>query len=220
MCHPVCHLSGNWARVAIDTYSRYTERFPQRPLLQLSAPGLPVYSSSPNARDENLAEFVRLGRSARALGATHAMIACNTMHLLREKFEADSGLRMLDMVEATRQQLPSFRKVGIVATKMSIHHGLYESAKGEWDLVLPTDFEQDELQRIIEDSKKDISPKPNLRLMTILDALVDRGAEALVLGCTDFPQLLQQGWRPEAVLIDPIDHLIELAGNQTSSRVL
>ena len=51
----LCHLSGNWARVAIDTYTRYTERCPDRTLMQFSAPGLPVYSSSPSARDENLA---------------------------------------------------------------------------------------------------------------------------------------------------------------------
>ena len=51
----LCHLSGNWARVAIDAYTRYTERCPDRTLMQFSAPGLPVYSSSPTARDENLA---------------------------------------------------------------------------------------------------------------------------------------------------------------------
>ena len=43
----LCHLSGNWARVAIDAYTRYTERCPDRTLMQFSAPGLPVYSSSP-----------------------------------------------------------------------------------------------------------------------------------------------------------------------------
>ena len=36
----LCHLSGNWARVAIDAYTRYTERCPDRTLMQFSAPAL------------------------------------------------------------------------------------------------------------------------------------------------------------------------------------
>jgi len=100
----LCHLSGNWARVAIDAYTRFTERCPDRTLMQFSAPGLPVYSSSPTARDDNLAALAALGRAAKSVGCTHAMIACNTMHLLRPQFEAASGLIMLDMVEATRER--------------------------------------------------------------------------------------------------------------------
>ena len=36
----LCHLSGNWARVAIDAYTRYTERCPDRTLMQFLATGL------------------------------------------------------------------------------------------------------------------------------------------------------------------------------------
>merc|ERR1719474_2701 len=91
--------------------------------------------------------------------------------------------------------------------------GLYTASKGEWELVLPTESEQDELQRMIEDSKSVIRPKVNDRMMEILEALTERGAEVLVLGCTDFGTLIPRDWRPKAVVMDPIDNLIELAGN-------
>jgi aspartate racemase len=209
----LCHLSGNWTRVAIDVYTRFSGKYPHRQLTQFSAPGLPVYSSSPTAREENLAELVRLGVAARSLGATHAMIACNTMHLMRTRFEAESGLKMLDMVGAARLKLKRYSKVGLVATRMSTQAGLYASPDGDWELIVPTAAEQDELQRMIETSKADIIPKVQPRLVEILDGLAARGAEALVLGCTDFPQMLPHDYRPAATLIDPIDCLIDLAGS-------
>ena len=93
---------------------------------------------------------------------------------------------------------------------MSTKSGLYASREGLWTLVLPTEEEQVELQQLIEDCKLLVRPQPQQRLVEILQGLVDRGAEALVLGCTDFPQLLPASWRPSAVLIDPLEELIEL----------
>jgi aspartate/glutamate racemase len=174
----LCHLSGNWARVAIDVYTRYSVRYPRKQLLQLSLPGLPVYSSSRNACEENFAALVKLGLAAKSLGVTHAMIACNTIHLMKPRFEAETGLAMLDMVGATRARLRSFRSVGLVATRMSANSGLYASADGAWELVLPTEAEQDELQRMIEECKAAITPQGQPRLAVILDGLVARGAQA------------------------------------------
>ena len=63
-------------------------------------------------------------------------------------------------------------------------------------LGLADSSEQAELQRLIE-CKPLVLPTPQPRL-AIIERLVERDAEAVVLGCTDFPQLLLSGWSPAA----------------------
>lgn len=184
----LAHLSGNWERVRRDVARRFDSHpvLKDEPLLDLADADQPVYSAD---LERAFAAMLQLGLRAREAGCTHAIIACNTMNLLRPRFEEATGLQVFDMITPAKAAAASVAKrVGLIATTATAQSSLY--AHSEYQLVLPSDEEQAQIQQLIVAEKATLEPTVSPFLLQVLRSLVRRGAEALILGCTDFATLL------------------------------
>lgn len=154
----LAHLSGTWARVAHDFLRLFYSRYPTAKLIQLTDTTGPTYGADMEAAYSIMR---RMGESIKQAfpDCLYCVIACNTMHLHKKRFERDTGLRMLDMVEAVmekvrrdwavdagEQKLEGERKktrVGVVGTLQTMAD-LYEFGKDEMlvKVVPPMDVQK------------------------------------------------------------------------------
>lgn len=160
-----------------------------------------------------LAGALRLARA----GASFIVVPCNTAHAFLPRIAADVPVPFLDMVEETAGRLaamlPPNASVGILATTGTIASGLYHRALAARGLqaVTPGDDGQARVTAAIAAVKAGRIDRETTELVrSTAQAVLDQGAQAVVLACTELPLVLQPGDVP-APLIDPTRVLAEAA---------
>lgn len=158
-----------------------------------------------------LAAMLASGRRLVAAGAGLAVIPCNTAHLWFDEVQQSLGLPMLHLVDAALEDAviaagPGGR-IGLLATDATLASGLYvnralppEAGQGvQW--VLPTAGEMlTLLMPGVAAIKAGQLPVGAGLLMEAAQALLRRGAAAVVLGCTEIPLVLDADNAPLPVV--------------------
>ena len=141
-------------------------------------------------------------------GADVIVIPCNTAHYFYERVQNAVAIPVLhimeEVVSTAREEVPSARVLGILATAAAVSSGLYARAcarKGI-EVVNPDPAGQQVVNRAIYAVKGgQMGPEITAGLKKIADGLVRRGAQALVLGCTELPFVL----KPQDVRVPLLD---------------
>lgn len=135
-----------------------------------------------------------------------ALFSCNAMHLAYDRVAERVHIPMINMIdavveEAIRQRL---KCVGIMGTIFVMQSGLYSDILGKKGIttVLPEPDQQEWIMDAIHvDLQKPVIPEATTkRLLNIAQMLVDQGAEAVILGCTDLPAGINKHNCPVPVL--------------------
>jgi aspartate racemase len=149
--------------------------------------------------DEASTRMVDAAQRLKTGGAEILMICCNTMHLMADDIEAATGLPLVHIADATAASVKE-RGVGRVALlgtgytmekefyrgRMEDRHGLEVLIPGSNDRKIVHDIIYDDLCRGV------VRPEAKTRYLEIVDRLLDRGAEGLILGCTEIGLLIGQ----------------------------
>ncbi|MCE4537166.1 aspartate/glutamate racemase family protein [Pelomonas sp. P7] len=141
-----------------------------------------------------------LGEAAAGLrraGAEALLIATNTMHRVAAEVERAAGLPVLHIVDATAEALRAagVRRAGLLATRFTMEPGFYRERMRERfgiELIVPDEAGRAEVHRLIYEElcRGRFEPASRERLRGQVAALADRGAQAVVLGCTELGLLL------------------------------
>jgi aspartate racemase len=122
------------------------------------------------------------------------------MHLVATEVERAAGLPVLHIVDATGEALRAarVRRVGLLATRFTMEQGFYRERLWERfgiEAIVPDEPGRAEVHRLIFDElcrgRFELSSREALRGQVA--ALADRGAQAVVLGCTELGLLLPAG---------------------------
>lgn len=157
-----------------------------------------------------------LTRSAKLLenaGADFIVIPCVTAHYYYESLRKKIHIPILHLVDETVKytltRLKGIRQIGLIATTGTVRTGLFQRAfeKTGTTLVLPApDIQKKYVMEAIygEAGVKAIGPSPRTKELIIeaSQSLIDRGAQAILAGCTEIPLVLKEGDLPVPV-IDP-----------------
>lgn len=151
-----------------------------------------------------------------SVGCGAIAIPCNTAHYWFDRLQRHTALPILHIGDATavelRKTTPKGAAVGILGTTTTLDMRLYQDrleANG-WQSVVPTVAEMDEWVMpaisMVKANRVADSYDPIARAIA---SLVARGAQAVVLGCTELPLAVQEGasQRFGIPLIDTIDAL-------------
>jgi len=144
-------------------------------------------------------------------------IACNTAHIFVPKIRSSTKIELISIIEETVKNLVErrVRKVGLLASPVTISSRLYqiELEKEGIEVLLPGDGEIKTLGRIIGDliSNRKVS-KNRALLEKIAQKQKQKGAEVIVLGCTELPLAF-----PKKVGLPVID-TIEVMANSMLER--
>lgn len=159
-------------------------------------------------------------RVLEAAGASCLAIPCNTAHLWADEIAAATRLPLLHIVDAAAAALAAAGvpggTIGLMGTAATLRLGLYQKRLAErgYACLVPEEAEMREVVSPaiarIKANDLDGATEP---LLGMARRLADRGAAAIVLGCTEIPLALRgpDARRSGLVLIDTIDALARAA---------
>lgn len=133
-------------------------------------------------------------RALERAGASHVAIPCNTAHYWFDALQANTGLRLIHIVEATMEEMAlrfgAVGNVGLIATTGAVRSGVYhQRLEGAGRRVL-TPPDQSAVMGVIEMIKAGRMVEALPVLTQQVRALQEAGAEAVILGCTELPLCL------------------------------
>lgn len=173
----------------------------------------------PDPRPELVASARRLER----MGAQALIMPCNTAHNYYDDVAAAVSVPVLHMIRLTAQALEraGIGAAGLLATDGTVQTGIYQRsfAGSGVDLLLPDEAGQRAVMDMIYRGVKagDLRYDP-AAVRRAMEALLDRGAKTLILGCTELP-LAVKLYGLDLPVVDPTLELalgaIRFAGGET-----
>ncbi len=130
-------------------------------------------------------------------GADLLVLCTNTMHIVAPRIEAATRVPLLHIADATGERIAAagLATVGLLGTRFTMEEDFYRGRLEErfgLRVLIPTDAERDEVHRVIYEElcQGKILDASRARYGEIVSALVSRGAEGVILGCTEIGLLL------------------------------
>ena len=148
-------------------------------------------------------------RLARA-GAEAVLICANTLHRFAPRLTQDQHLPIISILDAIADEVKSqgFSTSAILGTRVTMTEEFYAGRLHELGLrtVVPDESQMDELDRtIFEEFARDVFSDATARYyLGQIDRLKAKGAECVILGCTEIPLLLA-GRTASLPMIDTIE---------------
>ncbi|KMQ60717.1 aspartate racemase [Chryseobacterium sp. BLS98] len=131
--------------------------------------------------------------------AESIVLCANTAHLFADKLEAALQIPIIHIGTETAKAIrkAGLKKVGLLGTKFTMEMDFYRSKLGEYGLEVLIPEEQETRDYIQYTVKEElgiglINPETKLKYISIVENLVSRGAECIILGCTEIPLLISQ----------------------------
>lgn len=137
-------------------------------------------------------EMVRSGIRLQSMGADVLIMPCNTAHYFYDRITPFFDIPLLNMLKETVKEIKTrrIRKIGLLATDGTIQSRVYHTALADAgiDLVTPSPIKQKNVMDVIYNGIKASNRNINLNeFYRTIDEVFEKGAEILVLGCTELP---------------------------------
>lgn len=147
-------------------------------------------------------------------GAEIIAMPCNTAHHYYSELQESTNIPIINMISETAayiyQNFPDIKKIGLLATTGTIKAGIYHKAITKMEVITPDEDAQQTVMNAIygEQGIKAGYTQGNPRsdILRVAEVLINKGAEAIIMGCTEISLVLSQKDLP-IPLIDPLQIL-------------
>jgi aspartate racemase len=139
-------------------------------------------------------------------GADFLVCPDNTIHQALPLIEARSPLPWLHIAEVVAAEAVErgFRRLGLTGTRWLVDSEVYPEKLAARGLVCmrPNDAERDDIQRIIMDELVYgvFKPEAVARFQQVIGRMKDEGCDAVILGCTEIPLIIDETNSPLPLL--------------------
>jgi aspartate racemase len=139
------------------------------------------------------------GRALEAAGADFIVLCTNTMHSVAPAIERAVVIPLLHIADATATAViaSGFRTVGLLGTRFTMEQAFYRERLRDLhgiEVLVPDEAGRECVHRVIyqELCLGTIHAESRDAFREIMQELVARGAEAIILGCTEISLLVSQ----------------------------
>ncbi|MDF2179779.1 aspartate/glutamate racemase family protein [Aliiglaciecola sp. CAU 1673] len=145
-------------------------------------------------------------KSVEAGGADFLLICTNTMHKLAEPIQGAIGIPLLHIADATAKQLQQrgINKVGLLGTRFTMEQDFYKGRLQDnygIEVLVPDEHQRNLVHQVIYEElclgKVEAASKD--AYLHIIQDLQKRGAQGVILGCTEIAMLVKQEDTPVAL---------------------
>jgi aspartate racemase len=186
------------------------------PTVLWSDPRIPDRTAAREGGEDPLPALLRGLRGLEVAGCGAVAIPCNTAHGWFEPMQAATSMRLLHIVDAAREALLGLGirqgRIGLMGTRATLAMRLYQERLPSHEVILP---EPAEMEALVSPSialvKANRVAEAYAPLATMARRLMDRGAEAVVLGCTEIPLGVAAGPALPFPVVDTVDALARAA---------
>jgi aspartate racemase len=138
-------------------------------------------------------------RQIETAGADFLLICTNTMHKVIEQIQNALTIPVLHLADATAEAVKTEGKqtVGLLGTRFTMEEDFYRGRltdKHNLNVLIPSNEDMDIVHNVIfqELCKGTLREESRKEYLRIIGALRHRGAEGIILGCTEICLLVQQ----------------------------
>jgi aspartate racemase len=181
---------------------RYTERFGNHgyPEIVIYSVSFQPYIDWPEAgRWDQVAQgLAAAARRLEAAGADLIIIATNTMHYVFDQVRAQVDVPMLSLLDAVADAIRArgLQTVGLLGTTFTMEKPFYREALAERGIavLVPESDDRATVNRVIYDElvAGKIREASRAAFVAVIRRLASRGAEGIILGCTEIPLLISE----------------------------
>jgi len=131
-------------------------------------------------------------------GADFVLICTNTMHKMADDVQSSINIPLLHIVDATAEKIISkgLKKVGLLGTKFTMEEDFYKERLRKFglEIIIPEEEEREIIHTIIfkELCLGEIKESSRKKFKDIIENLISKGAEGIILGCTEIPLLIRE----------------------------
>ncbi|MFC2013173.1 aspartate/glutamate racemase family protein [Chloroflexota bacterium] len=183
-----------------------------------------IIDNNPKIPDRNLGilgkaespleELTNTALNLERAGVEIIAIPCNTAHYYLNDLRKSVSVPFMDMIAETgnyiSKQFPEIKRLGLLATTTTIKTQLYQRKLKPRQILLPDSESQSRVMEAIYTVK---GARPGFthesarkEALTVAQSLVARGAEAIIVGCTELSTVFS-GQSFSVPLIDPLQIL-------------
>jgi aspartate racemase len=196
----------------------YDSDYPEMVIVNLPIPDVVEREGYSSAVKDMLVETAS---KLKEYGVDFIAIPCNTVSVFSETIRKVVGIEVIDIVEEVAKEVKNeaLTCVGLLATENTIRARLYQRALEGVRLIVPTREEQRRVTEIILSILSGRKRRRDREYLYKLSAkMKERGAEKVIVGCTDLSLIVGRG----GFFIDSLNVLVESvvrhATFQVSSR--
>jgi aspartate racemase len=137
--------------------------------------------------------------SLQLAGADLIILCTNTMHKLSAEIEAKIQIPFLHIADATATAIKTagLKKIALLGTKFTMEQDFYRGRlvdQHQLEVLTPDEADRNKVHEIIyqELCRGIIKDTSREEYIAIINQLIERGAEGVILGCTEITMLIQQ----------------------------
>lgn len=158
-------------------------------------------------------ELIRSVHLLERAGVDFVCMPCNTAHAYYRELQSETRVPIMNLIEIVADRVSAhgtIKKVGLLATPGTLRSNLYQDALGPRgiEVLMPEAWEVNDLLAVIKrlkDNTTDGDPAGRFA-----EHLQDRGAQGLILGCTEL-SLVRTQFPSGVPIFDAIEILAEAA---------
>jgi aspartate racemase len=145
--------------------------------------------------------FNMLSKACQSLknsGAEAIVLCANTMHLIADRIQESVDLPLIHIAAETAKEIQksNLKKVGLLGTKFTMELDFFKDKLAALNIeaIIPEADDRDFIHDTIfnELGKGLLLESTKERYLSIIEKLINNGAEGIILGCTEIPLLVKQ----------------------------
>lgn len=143
-------------------------------------------------------KMINIAQKIELVGADIILICANTMHQMAPEVQANIEIPLLHIADTAAEKIEaeSLKKVGLLGTKYVMEGSFYKNKiEDNYDIevIIPDSKSREDVHRIIYQELVSgiFKNESRLRFIKIIESLKEKGAEGIILGCTEIPLLIK-----------------------------
>jgi aspartate racemase len=143
-------------------------------------------------------KMIDIAKKLEKAGADLILICTNTMHKMAAEVQNNIDIPLLHITDAAADEIKSnnMKKVGLLGTKFTMEEDFYKKRLKERhkiDVIIPEAEDREVVHNVIykELISGIIKEKSRDKFKKIIKNLEKKGAEGVILGCTEIPLLIK-----------------------------
>ncbi len=150
--------------------------------------------------DEAGQMLVKCAQDLERGGADLIVLCTNTMHKLADQIIANVNIPFLHIADATAEKIiaSGIKRIGLLGTRFTMEHDFYKGRlinNFGLDVLIPEKTDCDIIHRVIYEELVlgKIVDASRTEYQRIMSDLLAKGAEGIILGCTEIELLIKDG---------------------------
>jgi aspartate racemase len=147
--------------------------------------------------------MVQAARQVERGGADFLIICTNTMHRMADEVSRAISIPLLHIADATAEQVLArgFQRIGLLGTRFTMEEDFYRGrleSKFGLEVLVPEQTGRDLVHRVIYEELVvgKIDPESKKAYQQVIQQLAERGAQGVILGCTEIGLLVKEADSP------------------------